>query len=209
MVVMKKYVIVILCLITLACKCYAQGELSFVYINGSNNNYKVMTNWFFQGIRKLHPEMKKSFENSYIIYDHLLEGGKYHIKDVPIPCFWGNLSHEEITAIEDELATTNIVSPKLAQTVRSFFAKCMHDAIWVSKFQNMYPVLEILHKIVIDEYNKGNKIILFGYSAGSFVTYEYMLHKFNYIDTQKFFGDEEFPQYIKDLANSDIQPQNT
>ena len=43
--------------------CFA-SDISFVYINGSNNNNEKMKNWFEKGVRKLHPEIRKTFEES-------------------------------------------------------------------------------------------------------------------------------------------------
>jgi hypothetical protein len=46
----------------------------------------------------------------------------------------------------------------------------------------MISVLDELHKVVTAETEKGNKVVLLGYSAGSFVTYQYYMNKSNSIN---------------------------
>ena len=58
---------IILGLIILQNICFAQENVSFVYINGSNNNDVKMRNWYINGVNKLHPVMKKKFEKNKII----------------------------------------------------------------------------------------------------------------------------------------------
>lgn len=59
---MKKILGIILGLVILQNVCFAQTNVSFVYINGSNNNDAKMRNWYISGVHKLHPIMKKKFE---------------------------------------------------------------------------------------------------------------------------------------------------
>ncbi len=39
--------------------CAQDTNLTFLYINGSNNNDTKMKNWYIKGVNKLHPVMKK------------------------------------------------------------------------------------------------------------------------------------------------------
>lgn len=61
---MKKILGIILGLLMLQNVCLAQTGVSFVYINGSNNNDEKMRNWYIEGVQKLHPVMKKKFEKT-------------------------------------------------------------------------------------------------------------------------------------------------
>ena len=79
--------------------------------------------------------------------------------------------------VKNQLDLTKAFCPTLAYTVRSVLASCLHDAIWVQKKHNMLPILDDLNNVVIKEAEKGNKVILYGYSAGTFITYEYMFNK--------------------------------
>ena len=40
---------------------FASNNVSFIYINGSNNNDEKMKNWYEEGVRKLHPVLRKKF----------------------------------------------------------------------------------------------------------------------------------------------------
>ena len=60
---MKKIFITLLALICFQISTPAQDtNLTFLYINGSNNNDKKMKDWYIKGVNKLHPVMKKQFE---------------------------------------------------------------------------------------------------------------------------------------------------
>ncbi len=206
---MKKIIYILLLLLFWNQFVFADNskEIQFIYINGSNNNDKKMRNWFFDGMNKLHPKMKDAFFNSEYIQEKLLENGKYIISEEPEAFFWGNKSIEEIETINSDLKITKMFSPRLAQRVRSFMAHCLHDAIWVSHYRNMHPVVDDLHKQIMDNYKKGKTVILFGYSAGSFITYEYMFNKFPNINVENYYDttyvSEELKTYIKENKKND------
>lgn len=67
----------------------AQNSISFVYINGSNNNDEKMKNWFEKGVNKLHPVMKKSFEKNEEAASLFLNNGQYTINPEAEIFFWG------------------------------------------------------------------------------------------------------------------------
>lgn len=46
-------------------------NLTFLYINGSNNNDTKMKDWYIRGVNKLHPVMKKKFEKNSTIKNGL------------------------------------------------------------------------------------------------------------------------------------------
>ncbi|MBE7705253.1 MAG: hypothetical protein E7Z90_05520 [Cyanobacteria bacterium SIG29] len=200
---MKKFLFLILILFCISPISIAQDqkEIQFIYINGSNNNDKKMKNWFYKGMNKMHPKMRKQFLESEFISEKLLENNKYTISAEPEAYFWGDKSIEGLELLNSDLSITEMFSPRLAQRVRTFFAHCLHDAIWVSHYRNMRPVISDLHKQIMENHNKGKSVILFGYSAGSFVTYEYMFNKFANIDVEKYFDNtntsNEFKTYVK------------
>ena len=181
--------------------CSEPQEIQFIYINGSNNNNKKMKKWFFDGMKKMHPEMIKAFYSSVFIQEKLLEKGKYKLSDTPEAFFWGDKSKEEIDNLNSDLKETKIFSPRIAQTVRTLLAHYLHDAIWVSHYRNMHPILEDLHAQVLNNYKKNKSVILFGYSAGAFVSYEYIFNKLPDIDVIDYFSyeniSEKFLAYVK------------
>lgn len=165
----------------------ASGNVSFLYINGSNNNDEKMKNWFEKGVTKLHPVMKKSFEKNQEASALLLKNGQYSINSDARIFFWGDKSKNDLEFVEQQLDLSKAFSPTIAYGVRSLMAGFLHDAIWVQKSHHMLPIVDDLHKNVVDEYNNGNQVILFGYSAGSFITYEYLFNKLPYLNAEDLF----------------------
>ncbi len=198
---MKKLLALLFLVIIICPAAIAQQEIQIIYINGSNNNDKKMKNWFFEGMHKMHPYIVDSFNKSQFIQEMLLENGKYKLSDEPEAFFWGDRSVKEIQNINSDLKIIKMFSPKIAQTVRTLLAHYLHDAIWVSHYRNMHPVVEDLHKQVMENYGKNKQVILFGYSAGAFVTYEYMFNKLPDINVYDYFigtgVSDSFKEYVK------------
>lgn len=206
---MKKFLILflLLCMFIPSLSACATDEIRFIYINGSNNNDTKMKNWFYNGVAKMHPNMYKAFNSSPFIQEHLLNNGEYEISPNEQTFFWGDKSKKEIESLNSGLNSAKIFSPRIAQMVRSLLAHCLHDAIWVSHYINMHPVIEDLHKQVIENHNNNNSVVLFGYSAGAFVTYEYLFNKFAGINLYDYFNkvniDEETKKIIADNQKKD------
>lgn len=159
--------------------------VKFIYLNGSNTNTNKSKEDFMQGISKAHQYIKSALENSPFVKSNMLKNGNYEISDKLDIYFWGYQSKEDLNSLDTSLNWTSMFSPRLAQTTRSFISHCMHDAIWVQKSYNMQRLLDRLHNYVLEAHNNGEKVILSGYSAGSFITYEYMTHKLPAVDMDK------------------------
>ena len=186
---MKKFCVLF---VLLAFMCigsvYASEEptsVKFIYINGSNNlaynNRLKFKTAFVEDVQKLHPQIKQKFEEDKIINEVFLQNGKYTISPEPITFYWGDKSLKVVETLDRDLKSASKYSPKIAHQARSLFAHCLHDAVWVQKPYNMNLVLSELHNVVNSEVQKGNKVVLLGYSAGSFVTYQYYMNKSNSI----------------------------
>lgn len=186
---MKKIFFVLVLFFVLQTSGFAQTGISFLYINGSNNNNKKMEKWYENGVKRLHPVLKKTFEKNHYAKKYFLRDGEYVINNEPIIFFWGYKSHKDLSFVENNLAISKGFSPWLAYQVRSTITKFLHDAIWVEKFHNMKPILDDLQATVKNEAQKGNKVVLYGYSAGSFITYEYLLTRESYINVKDFFNN--------------------
>ena len=65
----------------------------------------------------------------------------------------------------------------------------------------MINVLNDLHKIVNAEKEKGNKVVLLGYSAGSFVTYQYYMNKGDSLILHKM-ADKQYDKKVVDFIKS-------
>lgn len=198
---MKKILGIILGLLMLQNVCLAQTGVSFVYINGSNNNDEKMRNWYIEGVQKLHPVMKKKFEKNKEIKKVFLDKPKYKINEDPVIFFWGDKSQKDLEFVQGQLDLTKAFSPTIAYKVRSMLASYLHDAIWVQKQHNMLPILDELNDTVIKEAQKGNKTVLYGYSAGSFVTYEYMFNKLPYLNPEELFNEIDVSESVRKFAS--------
>ncbi len=161
-----------------------------IYINGANNNTPAMENWFFGGINKLHPHIKKEFEQSAFIKKYLLKDGKLQISQKPDTFFWGNKTLEDLNTVNEGLIETSV------------FAHCMHDAIWVQKPRNMELIINDLHKQVKAAAAAGDKVILFGYSAGSFITYKYLFYKLTGITSESLKEKMDLTPAQSDIVSS-------
>lgn len=177
--------------------------ITFIYINGSNNlaynNRLKFKTAFVEDVQKLHPQIKQRFEQDELINEVFLQNGRYKINSEPITFYWGDRSLSVVEKLDRDLKSASKYSPKIAHQARSIFAHCLHDAVWVQKPQNMMGVLDDLHKVVNAEVAKGNKVVLLGYSAGSFVTYQYYMKKSDsIIPSQIALGkyDAEIEEYI-------------
>lgn len=198
---MKKILGIILGLLMLQNVCLARTGVSFVYINGSNNNDEKMRNWYIEGVQKLHPVMKKKFEKNKEIKKVFLDKPKYKINKDPVIFFWGDKSQKDLEFVQGQLDLTKAFSPTIAYKVRSMLASYLHDAIWVQKQHNMLPILDELNDTVIKEAQKGNKTVLYGYSAGSFVTYEYMFNKLPYLNPEELFNEIDVSESVRKFAS--------
>lgn len=157
-------------------------QLTFIYIHGSNDfqgkKRVEFKDHFARQVKEMHPYMMKGFYKDDLVYNTLLKNGEIEINPEPIIFYWGDKSLGEVQKLDEDLDMTKTFSPRVAQIVRTVFATCLHDAVWVQKYQNMSVIIDELQTVVKAEQDKGNQVILLGYSAGSFITYEYFLNKF-------------------------------
>jgi len=191
---MKKILLTLLLFIVLQTSCFAKTGITFLYINGSNNNDAKMKAWYENGVKKLHPYLKKEFEQTPLSKKYFLKDGEYFVNEKPSIFFWGYKSHDDLSFVEKNLAISKGISSWFAYQIRFMLTCFLHDAIWVQKYHNMAPILEDLHASVKAEAKAGNSVVLYGYSAGSFVTYEYLLSKLPYINILDFFKNTKVSQ---------------
>lgn len=178
-------------------QAYAQNQVSFIYLNGSNTNSKESKEEFLKGVNYLHKEIIYQFSNDELIKTKWLDNSNLTINKNAIPFYWGDFSKNEIEVMNEEFDFLKAISPKPANYVRKFIAMCLHDAIWVSKTENMHPIIQKLHNIVIDEYSKGNKIVLSGYSAGTFIVQQYLAFKAPVINLKEAILKSNLPDEFK------------
>ena len=199
---MKRIFVLILVILLTQSLCFAVTPVDFIYINGSNNNNDKMKSWFLNGINKFHPELKKHLEKDAYTKKFMLKDGEFVIEDTPSNCFWGYKSKQDLMFLKERANQLRSFSPIVAFFVRNTIAEIMHDAIWVQKSHNMIPILQDLDKIVKEDYNNGKKVVLLGYSAGSFVTLEYLFAKMPYINIADFFENENLDKDMIQMIKS-------
>lgn len=204
---MKKILLTIITLSLLQTAVPAQTtNLTFLYINGSNNNDTKMKDWYINGVKKLHPVMKEKFEQNPEI-KKWTEKNDLIIEEEPQIFFWGYDSKTDLDFVKERLNISKAISSILAYEIRSLLTQFLHDAIWVQKTHNMLPILDNLNDRIKEQAAKGQNVILYGYSAGSFVTYQYMLYKLPYIKFDKLFtalnADEDVMSLLKEHPKND------
>ena len=187
---MKKITVLLLLILLMQCSCFATTNLSFVYLNGSNNNNAKMRNWFLSGIKKFHPTLKNQIEKDKFTYEHLLNNGSYVIDENPTIFFWGDKSQNDLMFMKEKANLLRSISPIIAFFVRNTIADCLHDAIWVQKTHNMIPIIQDLDITIKNQTAQGKKVVLFGYSAGSFITMEYLFNKIPYLNIEEYLIDK-------------------
>ena len=198
---MKKVLISLFLVFIFCTSSFGADNVSFVYINGSNNNDEKMANWYEKGVKKLHPVLRKKFLKNRAIKKYYSQFGGLTINEEPVIFFWGYDSKNDLDFVKSQLEISKMVSSSGAYIVRNMITKFLHDAIWVQKPHNMKPILDDLNTQVLKESQKGNKVVLYGYSAGTFVTYQYMLNRLRYINLEKLITelklDEDFINFAK------------
>lgn len=203
---MRKILLTLICLLALN-TVYASNSVSFIYINGSNNNDEKMKNWYEEGVKKLHPVLRKKFTENKTIKEYYSANGGLDVKQEPVIFFWGDRSKADLDYVKGQLDFSKAISSTGAYIARSLIAQYLHDAIWVQKSHNMIPILEELNTYVKKEADEGRDVILYGYSAGSFVTYEYLINKLRYIKPAEMFKafnmDEDFLSFVKENPKKD------
>ncbi|MCM1339022.1 MAG: hypothetical protein NC191_05070 [Muribaculaceae bacterium] len=204
---MKKILLTILAGLLVQLAAPAQEtNLTFMYINGSNNNDTKMKDWYINGVNKLHPVLKKKFEKNDSIKKWSTDN-KLEISEKPQIFFWGYNSKTDLDFVKERLNISKAISSTLAYEVRSLLTQFMHDAIWVQKTHNMLPILDELNEKVKEQAKQNQNVILYGYSAGTFVTYQYLFYKLPYINLEKLFAalhsDDEFLNFVKENPQND------
>ena len=187
---MKKILIALFLIIFVQNASFATTNVSFMYINGSNNNNEKMHKWFVNGINKFHPVLKKRMEKDKYVSKYFLKDNDLVIEEKPSIFFWGYKSQTDLMFMKEKASMLRSVSPLIAYAVRNTIAEMLHDAIWVQKSHNMISIIQDLDKQVKQQAQEGKKVVLFGYSAGSFITMEYLFNKMPYLNIEEYLIDK-------------------
>ena len=125
---MKK-IIIILFLFIFGLPAFAVNDLSFIYINGSNNNDPKMKNWYENGVKKLHPVLRKKFLSNRTIKKYYSRIGGLNIEEEPVIFFWGYNSKNDLDFVKRQLEISKMVSSSGAYIVRNLLTQYMERTI--------------------------------------------------------------------------------
>jgi len=200
---MKKGSITLLLMLSfISTPAYSAIPVDFIYINGSNNNTEKAHDHFVKEVNNFHPELKKRLEKDSFTYEHMLKNGEYEIQSEPSIYFWGFKSRQALMNMQSNAQLLQSISPWMAYFVRNTLANIMHDAIWVTKSHNLIPILQELDEQVKADIKEGKKVVLFGYSAGTFITLEYIGQRVAYINIADWFNRFNLDNDIKTMIKN-------
>lgn len=197
---MKKFFFTLLLFFTLHLSVAAKTGISFIYVNGSNINNQKIYKWYIKGIKNLHPCLKCIFEKDPFVQEFLLKNGDYFIQSEPVTFFWGDGNYNGLSVWKKNSFASKGLSNWFALQIRQTCSNVLHDVIWSQKRYNMNLILDNLHSVIKCELQKGNKVILYGYSSGSLIAYEYLLARSPYINVSDLFNalnvEKEYKEFV-------------
>jgi len=174
---MKK-VLFLLVMLSVFCQTIAlasETPINVIYIHGANQDRTGGVKGFEESTSKMNKDLIKNFNKSQFIKNTLLKNA--YINEKPQMLYWADRLKVNKDYIEASLAKAKKTSTPVHHYARVLIGEQVHDAVWLQKDKNMIPIIRDLHKKVMANYEKGEKTILVGFSAGSFVTIDYMLVK--------------------------------
>lgn len=172
-------------------------QIDIIYIHGAYETKEA----FDKSVNNVHGDMVKQFSSDPLMYKKLLDNGNKKIGEEPVIFFWADKTTESLKVIDKALAYAKNFSSKIAQFGRETLSHTLHDAIWISKSSNSRELLNNLNNYVKTESEKGQEIILYGYSAGSLLTVQYMTNRLPILDLNELYNDNDTSYTGKYLAN--------
>lgn len=156
--------------------------IRFVYIHGTNQNTPESHQVFNKRVARLHPYVQTALEQEPLVKAHLLDGGKLVIAPQTINFFWGDLSQDAIQALRRNLFSKPLQGRWLnfAARARKTLTFTLHDAVWLEKESRKKEVLNNLFQAAAQENQQ--PIVLMGHSAGSLITYNFLLYRLPYLE---------------------------
>ena len=194
---MKRFIIAGLVCLLLTNTAFAKQEelpikpdatpIDIIYIHGAYETKEA----FNKSVNNVHSDMVKQFESDPLMYEKLLQNGSKKINESPVIFFWADKTTESLKVIDKALSYAKSFSSKIAQFGRETLSHTLHDAIWISKTSNSRELLNNLNNLVKSENAKGHEVILYGYSAGSLLTVQYMTNRLPVININEMYNDND------------------
>ncbi len=178
--------------------------VDIIYVNGAYDDIES----FEKSVRNVHGDMVNYLGSDPLFYKKVLENGDKKIGEKEVIYFWGDQSRENLNTVDKALEYAQKFSSYFAQFGRSTLAHLLHDAIWVNKPANSKKLLANLNKIVKSEHEKGRQVILYGYSAGSLVTFDYISKRLPLFDFKHLpeAAEKNNPDLTSLIVQNNIKP---
>lgn len=177
------FFLAVFCLLSQTIVFAGETPIDVIYIHGANQERTGGSEGFKESISKMNKDLIKNFNKSKFIKNSLLKNA--YINETPQMLYWSDRLKVNKNYIEDSLIKAKKTSNLIHQYVRILISEQVHDAVWLQKHKNMIPIIKELHNKVMANYKKGEKTILVGFSAGSFITIDYMLAKSRILNIQE------------------------
>jgi len=191
---MKKILLTMCVLLAFSCSTYAKTPINFLYIHGSDQG---PVEEFQEWIDRMQPDMKTNLSENELFQEKVLKDA--YIKDEPEMVFWADRTKIGRSVVAQGLSISQKLTSCFSNAVRSFVAYMLHDVVWLQKYSNMKPILEDVNKTVISNSKKGEATILVGYSAGTLITYQYMLNKSRFLKPAVFMKKHQKELQLPDV----------
>ena len=167
-----------------AVDCAAVPCIDFVYLHGSARPSEKDRDQFFGYIDPMHDWISAALYDRPEVQQWLLGDGE-KINPEPIKFYWGDMSGDEFSEVENLLSWSdeNKSAPgKLSRTFRNYFILGIHDTVWVSEPHNKRTVTLNMHEVVKQSAAKGHQVVLLGHSAGAMAVQAYGMYHLPIID---------------------------
>lgn len=166
----------------------AEPTLSFVYVHGVNNHGENSQQIIYDKFARLHQNLMRSFEREPLSPAILGIQSTAEIEDIPEIFYWYEMSQDAVKSLDNDLSSVWDVfkkkkkGPGLAARVQNNIAAILQDAFWLINENNQIQINESLNAFIKKKVPPNNKIVLFGYSGGAIIDFNYLLNYLPYID---------------------------
>lgn len=185
----------------------AYNGIDRIYIHGTGYNTPADYQEFVKGVQAVDSSFIKTMPQNTLFQKNVLENNQTPFSANPVMFYWGDQNAQEITYLHQKIESGRLHTSRLTQKARAQVSNTLHDAVWLERITNKKHILNMLYQTVQASIAKHHRFILFGHSAGSLVTYNFILYRLAYLDKnalQQFISG--MADQMKELQASDLQP---
>ncbi|MBY0405113.1 MAG: hypothetical protein K2X66_14525 [Cyanobacteria bacterium] len=182
----------------------AKGQsIDFVYVHGVNTHKKDSDKIIKSKFTRFHQSLLNSFEkdplakkvllNETLLPHSPLENAHIQISKTPSIFYWNQLNQGSIEAVHDNLNIFKSVQSRVSSLIQFNLATMMQDVFWLVKRHNQIQFNDSLNHHLREKVDSKHQVVLFGYSGGSVISYEYLLYYLPYIDMYEVLKRQKAP----------------